>query len=177
MKKIILLVMLGGIFLFPHPGWAQSNTAPAGSDKVRAGEDEAVSADSQKIKAVYDSLTRQFAKQDFASIYIGFASNSADILPQYMAEIKSIYQLLEQQPDLCLLIQGHTDGLGQPAYNQELSLRRAASIKNALTLMGIAADRLTVEGKGASVPIADNNNSDGREKNRRVELHKRECNF
>jgi outer membrane protein OmpA-like peptidoglycan-associated protein len=171
MKKFIPL-LLGAMCLLQEPGWAQSNNYATGGKAYIA---ESVSAGDRELKAAGSALGRQIERQGFASIYIGFAFNSADILPEYMTEIKSIRQLLEQQADLCLLIQGHTDGLGHPAYNQELSLRRAVAIKDTLIGMGIAADRLAAEGKGASAPVANNSDPAGREKNRRVELHKRQC--
>ena len=67
-------------------------------------------------------------------------------------------------------IVGYTDGVGSNAYNEKLSLRRAESVRNYLAGHGVPADKITVEGKGKSDPIADNKTEAGRAKNRRVEV-------
>jgi len=73
---------------------------------------------------------------------------------------------------LRLQVVGHTDSTGGDAHNKDLSSRRAASVMRALTQAGIAADRFTSRGAGASEPVAPNDNEAGRAKNRRVELVK-----
>ncbi|TSA13398.1 MAG: OmpA family protein [Betaproteobacteria bacterium] len=65
---------------------------------------------------------------------------------------------------------GHTDSIGSNAYNQKLSLRRAASVKAYLVSKGIEANRIYTEGKGETQPVADNKTKEGRAKNRRVEI-------
>ncbi|MBY4595384.1 outer membrane protein OmpA [Ottowia caeni] len=65
---------------------------------------------------------------------------------------------------------GHTDSVGSNAYNQRLSVRRAESVKAYLVSKGIERNRIYTEGKGESQPVADNRTSEGRAKNRRVEI-------
>jgi len=65
---------------------------------------------------------------------------------------------------------GHTDWTGPDAYNQGLSERRAASVKNYLVGKGIDANRIYTEGKGETEPVADNRTREGRAQNRRVEI-------
>jgi len=65
---------------------------------------------------------------------------------------------------------GHTDSVGTDAYNQKLSVRRAEAVKNYLTGKGIEKNRVYTEGKGEKQPVADNKTSEGRAKNRRVEI-------
>ncbi|HXW65561.1 MAG TPA: OmpA family protein [Burkholderiaceae bacterium] len=67
-------------------------------------------------------------------------------------------------------IVGYTDSVGGSAYNEKLSLRRAETVRNYLTEHGVPADKIVVEGKGKSDPIADNKTEAGRAKNRRVEV-------
>ena len=65
---------------------------------------------------------------------------------------------------------GHTDSVGTDAYNQRLSVRRAEAVKAYLVSKGIEKNRVYTEGKGEKQPVADNKTSDGRAKNRRVEI-------
>jgi OmpA-OmpF porin, OOP family len=65
---------------------------------------------------------------------------------------------------------GHTDSVGTDQYNQRLSVRRAESVKAYLVSKGIERNRVYTEGKGEKQPVADNRTSEGRAKNRRVEI-------
>ena len=78
--------------------------------------------------------------------------------------------LLEDYPNLKVLVGGHTDSTGPEAYNQGLSERRAKSVADWLAENGIPADRLIVKGYGESNPKYDNNTKEGRKLNRRVEI-------
>ena len=93
------------------------------------------------------------------------------IKPESKPTLDEIATLLSGKPDLKVKIVGHTDNQGTAEYNLDLSKRRAASVVAALTgQYGIAADRLTSEGMGASQPVDTNDTDAGRAKNRRVEL-------
>ena len=84
---------------------------------------------------------------------------------QEVAELAALYD------DRRLLIVGHTDALGEAAYNQYLSRRRAEVVKDFLVeSFGIEETRLAIEGKGEEQPIASNATQDGRRANRRVEI-------
>ena len=65
---------------------------------------------------------------------------------------------------------GHTDGVGSDAYNQKLSVRRSEAVKAYLTSKGVEKNRVYTEGKGEKQPVADNKTTEGRAKNRRVEI-------
>ena len=65
---------------------------------------------------------------------------------------------------------GHTDSVGSDSYNQKLSVRRSESVKAYLVSKGIEKNRVYTEGKGEKQPVADNKTSEGRAKNRRVEI-------
>jgi OOP family OmpA-OmpF porin len=65
---------------------------------------------------------------------------------------------------------GHTDNIGTDAYNQKLSERRAAAVKEYLVSKGIPASKITTIGKGESQPVATNKTKEGRQKNRRVDI-------
>ena len=65
---------------------------------------------------------------------------------------------------------GHTDSVGNDAYNQRLSVRRAEAVKAYLVSKGVEANRVYTEGKGEAQPVASNKTKEGRAKNRRVEI-------
>lgn len=69
-----------------------------------------------------------------------------------------------------ILAVGHTDSIGSNAYNQKLSMRRAEAVKAYLVTKGIPGDRISIDGKGETQPVADNKTKEGRAQNRRVEV-------
>lgn len=86
------------------------------------------------------------------------------------ANIESLATSLKNNPQTNILIVGHTDASGTDAYNYRLSERRAASVKTYAVNQGIAASRLTTEGRGETEPISDNTTDSGKAQNRRVEI-------
>ena len=101
-------------------------------------------------------------------IYFDF--NSATIKPQSEAVLRTIVDVMKRDPGWVLVVEGHTDNIGGDVRNQDLSTRRAASVKAALVERGVSADRLNTAGYGASVPRETNATLAGRARNRRVEL-------
>jgi len=77
---------------------------------------------------------------------------------------------LKENSDKKVDLEGHTDSVGTDQYNQNLSERRAAAVKEYLTKRGVDTSRITTKGFGESKPIADNKTAEGRAKNRRVEI-------
>ena len=77
---------------------------------------------------------------------------------------------MQKSPKVKLDIQGHTDNVGTDQYNDDLSLRRAESVKKFLVSNGIDEARLTTQGFGSSQPIATNDTEEGRAENRRIEF-------
>jgi outer membrane protein OmpA-like peptidoglycan-associated protein len=85
-----------------------------------------------------------------------------------------IAQMLKDHAELAILIEGHTDNVGNAAANQTLSEKRAAAVRQVLVdKYGIAAARITTAGFGATKPAAPNTTAEGRQQNRRVELVKK----
>ena len=84
---------------------------------------------------------------------------------------QKILSLLENNSELRILIIGHTDSRGSEAYNRELSLSRANATRRYLLGRNISGDRIKVEGRGESEPVASNDTDAGRALNRRVEFH------
>ncbi len=102
-----------------------------------------------------------------------FDTGSAKIQPQSYGILRQISQVLQQDKNIKLQIVGHTDSDGPDAANLTLSKARAAAVKTALeTTYNVDPSRLAVDGKGESVPVADNSTPDGKAQNRRVEFIK-----
>jgi outer membrane protein OmpA-like peptidoglycan-associated protein len=89
--------------------------------------------------------------------------------------LQQILSLLTKDTTLQLEIQGHTDNVGNDAYNQTLSEARAHAVVTWLTQHNIAAARLSSKGYGKTRPVADNTTDVGRAKNRRVEIADPHC--
>ena len=99
-----------------------------------------------------------------------FETGSAFLLPRSDGEIFKLAELLEENSELNIKIIGHTDNVGNDSDNQKLSEERAKTVYNRLIAAKISKDRLAYEGRGESVPIADNETAEGRQKNRRTEF-------
>lgn len=101
---------------------------------------------------------------------IHFEFDKATIRAESFPVLDDVAGVLKENPQLHILIQGHTDAVGGVAYNQKLSERRADSVRRYLISKGTAPARLAIEGKGKLAPIASNDTSVGRAMNRRVEF-------
>jgi OOP family OmpA-OmpF porin len=102
---------------------------------------------------------------------VNFDFDKADIRPDAAVILDEAASILNDNPGRNVSVAGHTDSVGADAYNQSLSERRAASVKDYLVGKGVDAGRLTTAGYGESNPIASNDTADGRALNRRVELN------
>lgn len=127
------------------------------------------------------ALQQNFAASESASIQrdanvlavtfksdVLFDTGSAALKPGAYQEINRVSQVLTQYPETRIMVAGHTDSDGSEAFNQDLSVRRAEAVRNALVSQGVSAVRITTAGFGESQPIADNNTAAGKQLNRRV---------
>jgi outer membrane protein OmpA-like peptidoglycan-associated protein/opacity protein-like surface antigen len=101
---------------------------------------------------------------------VNFESGSSVLVPGAKAVLDKVVMTLKDHPQMRLEVRGHTDNQGKRAGNVKLSLRRAEAVKTYLTGKGIAADRIQTKGFGPDQPIAPNDNSEGRMRNRRIEF-------
>jgi OmpA-OmpF porin, OOP family len=120
-----------------------------------------------------DAMAAEINKTGFIAVDVHFATGKADILPDSQPFIGEIAAMLKKNVSLRIGVEGHTDNVGTPAANLELSQGRAKSVTAALVSAGIGAARLTPAGFGQTRPVADNRTEEGRAKNRRVELVKK----
>jgi len=101
---------------------------------------------------------------------VTFEFNSAVLRPESKQILQDDIQILKENPQIQVEVQGHTDDIGTAEYNMGLSDRRAKSVKDYLISQGIAGYRLTAKGYGESNPRFPNDSEANRAKNRRVEL-------
>jgi len=102
--------------------------------------------------------------------HIYFKPSSWDLLPASYPELEKVFRYMRANPTMIIQVQGHTD-LGSTAdYNLRLSENRAKAVAEWLISKGTKAERITYKGFGNTKPIADNNTSEGRAKNRRIEF-------
>jgi OmpA-OmpF porin, OOP family len=123
--------------------------------------------------AAKNKLAESLEKSGRAVLYgINFDFNSDVIRGESRPTLEKVVAILKEKPDWRLTVEGHTDNIGGEAFNQTLSDKRAAAVKNYLTAAGIEPSRLNAVGLGLSQPVAGNETEAGRAQNRRVELLK-----
>lgn len=121
-------------------------------------------------------LAANLAKACHVALYgVLFDFNKSTLQPSSDAALQPVADILAKDRVLKVEIQGHTDNVGDDAYNQKLSEARARTVAAWLGQHGVAADRLTAKGYGKTKPVADNATDQGRAKNRRVEIADPRC--
>lgn len=101
---------------------------------------------------------------------ITFPSDNAAIVTSFYPVLEDVAKVLNRYEKTKLSVEGHTDSVGDANYNRQLSIQRANSVANYLQGTGVMANRLQTIGMGESQPISSNDNAQGRQENRRVEL-------
>jgi outer membrane protein OmpA-like peptidoglycan-associated protein len=130
-----------------------------------------VGAMTQEVSA--NDMLDALNKDGFMALYINFDTGKATIKPESLQIIEQVGELLQNNPDLKLNVEGHTDNVGTAPGNKILSEQRAKAVVSAVVSKGIEISRLTAVGWGQEKPIADNRTEEGRAKNRRVEIVKK----
>ena len=110
----------------------------------------------QLIKMAFDNLEFETAK--------------AKIKAQSLASLDKLVKVMKDNPEYSLRIAGHTDNVGDPKANMQLSKDRAESVRDYFVEKGISENRFVTEAYGDTKPIGDNKRSAGRKMNRRVEM-------
>ncbi|HBE39665.1 MAG TPA: OmpA family protein [Bacteroidales bacterium] len=119
------------------------------------------------------SMFEALNRDGHIALYINFDTGKSIIRDESKPIIEQIVQMMKANPDLKIGVEGHTDNVGTPASNKNLSEARAKSVVSAIVAQGVSADRLSPAGFGQDKPVADNGTEEGRAKNRRVELVKK----
>lgn len=150
---------------------------PANFNRLRfslwSGEGTPLVSNIRFTTAAPDTRSKLITEGKLISYGIYFDVNSDKIKPESKGAINDIANVLKENPDVRIRIDGHTDSDGDDAKNLDLSKRRSASVKNMLTTdYGIDASRIETNGLGETKPISPNTTSEGKAKNRRVEFIK-----
>ncbi len=99
-----------------------------------------------------------------------FASGKATLLPAATARLDQVVEVLLNNSSRNITVEGHTDSQGSDIYNMHLSQDRANMVRNYLVQGGYKSDLIKASGQGEGHPVSDNDSSEGRANNRRVEI-------
>ncbi|MEZ4799204.1 MAG: OmpA family protein [Flavobacteriales bacterium] len=110
----------------------------------------------------------EYEKISLEAVYFEF--DKSDLTKETIEKLDEVYTLLRRNRAMYIEIDGHTDIIGSEGYNIELSKKRAQMVIDYLVNKGIDASRLTIKFFGSSTPATENETTEGRAKNRRVEF-------
>ena len=99
-----------------------------------------------------------------------FATDSATVSGTAQSNLVTVARSLNQYPNTTVNVIGHTDDVGEAAYNQNLSERRAQAVSSVLVANGVSSARVRSIGQGESQPVTTNLTAEGRQQNRRVDI-------
>lgn len=145
---------------------AQAQAAAAQQQNAQLAERAA------RLEAILVELHAQKTERGMV-VTIGdvlFATDRAELNANGMATVRKLAEVMMQNPDRTVLVEGFTDSTGSHAHNQDLSERRAQSVAQALTSLGVERQRVATRGYGEAYPVAANDSASNRQLNRRVEI-------
>lgn len=159
---------------------AKRETAQAQSDAAQA-QNDSMNAQRQTQDAnaraalLAQQLSQLASKKTERGIVITlgdvlFATDMANLSAAGVESVQTLANILQQNPQRVVQIEGFTDSTGSAAHNQELSQRRASVVRKALQEIGIGPDRMTIFAYGEAFPVAANDTAAHRQLNRRVEI-------
>jgi len=102
---------------------------------------------------------------------VNFEFNKATLMMDSEKILWRAYNAMKMNPEVDVVITGHTDNVGAKQYNQDLSLERAQTVRNWLVEKGIASNRMRTVGRGENETVASNDTDEGRAENRRIEFY------
>jgi OOP family OmpA-OmpF porin len=160
---LALAAVIPALFwLFSH---VRKPTAPQVAPVTTAVPSPETSAN-RAIPDSVDAVKRALAN----NVDLKFDTGSAKIRPECQDQLNIIAATLTAYPDVHATITGHTDSVGNPDQNVQLSQKRATAVMAVLMRKGVPADHLTAEGYGQQDPVAENSTEDGRATNRHVSV-------
>jgi outer membrane protein OmpA-like peptidoglycan-associated protein len=153
---------------------ARTTEARTAEAAAQASEQSALQsrAELEELERQYQALAAKKTERGMV-LTLGdvlFDTDKATLKPGAMSEIERLANFLKQNPETRVRIEGHTDSVGEEAYNEELSRERAQAVANALGGLGVSSERTEIVAKGEGFPVVSNSTSAGRQQNRRVEI-------
>jgi len=150
-----LLCGLAGHYLFDPESWTPTPTEPP----------------LPPVPTPSPTPTPQIVARRIVLRGVNFDFDKSVIRPDSRPVLDEAVEVLRENLNVRISVEGHTDAVGSEVYNEQLSVRRAEAVFRYLVNHGIAPERMEVIGYGESRPVADNESDSGRAQNRRVELH------
>jgi outer membrane protein OmpA-like peptidoglycan-associated protein len=147
----------------------KTNPLEADTDRGSVNDGDEITAGTNPLDPRDDVLDLRVGAV-FALDGIFFETAKSTIKPESIAVLQKAYTALAANPEVKILINGHTDSVGSDASNLILSRERASSVRNWLIEKGIAAERIRTSGRGEAQPRATNDTEEGRTLNRRIEF-------
>lgn len=157
---------------------AQADAATAEANAARLATESQAGA-TREAQAKADALAVQLAelqaKQTERGIVITFGDvlfnvDQAQLTEGGQRTLRKLADVLAQNPDRNVMVEGFTDSTGTSSHNLDLSQRRAEAVRSALMAMGIEGTRVATRGYGEAYPVAGNDSAGNRQLNRRVEI-------
>lgn len=147
----------------------------AGQSQVIANKNDQLAAKDQALAAAQTQLRDyNMTANDLGSTMVlqdvSFETGKSQLLAGGVNRLQPLINYLRLSPETRVRVEGFTDNVGGTAYNQQLSLDRANSVKAILSAGGVGADRISTAGSGVNKPLATNTTIAGRQSNRRVEI-------
>jgi outer membrane protein OmpA-like peptidoglycan-associated protein len=147
-----------------------SETALASEPQSRVEAEAAEATAIERLRALTDVRVGPAETVITLSGEVLFESSRAVLRPEAHERLGAVAEALRASPERFAIVAGYTDSRGTESRNRELSRARAQSVADFLLQAGVSADRIQVEGRGESLPVADNTSAEGRANNRRVEI-------
>jgi OmpA-OmpF porin, OOP family len=149
--------------------------APEQGGKPDDAEAKALAAEHARATALASELANLKAQQTDRGMVLTvgdvlFAAGKADVGAGAQRSIDKLAEFLRAYPKRNVLIEGHSDNVGDESFNIKLSQQRADAVRDQLVARGVSPRRIQTKGYGPKFPVVDNDSAAGRQQNRRVEV-------
>lgn len=138
--------------------------------KMDQKAEELEALENAQVETVTDQNGLEAIKVTFESGIL-FPTNGTTLSSTSKKELSEFAQKMSDMTDTDITVYGHTDNTGTLEVNERISAQRANAVGDYLKTCGIAASRITTEGKAYNEPVASNDTAEGRAQNRRVEVY------